>query len=538
MRNALMIAVVGAAVFSQSARAQGPSTYVPLANPPAPNNFTLWGDPANWTGPAPPDGPVPNGQDDSAVFTSPTATRNIDLDGQFTVGALTFDNSTATTFTNSIRNFNGLTDLLTFDAVGAGPVMITSSGIGTNQNLMRSEMYFEDNVVANVTNTAGNATAGALSITGNISGPGGLTKSGDGQLTVALNSGSNPGDPDVLAKAYTGPTVVNGGRFRLSPNAPLTMTSSFTINGGQLVFTGNGTFTLGPGNLNLSGNGPATGPYAAFPGTIRPGTNQVITITNNVVLQDDASVAVFGTATSLTLSGVISGPSTSTFRLDVFGGQPNNHGSLIVTGANTYSGGTDVVQGTFRLSGASATAGTGNVLVDGVSDRGNGILASGKLDIQSGVLNGIADTAIVSLTGGTFGGQAILGAGVNELIGGLVLGGVTQTVAGTYGSTSSSATFQNDAYFQGAGVFTIPAAPGQDGDYNEDGVVDAADYVAWRKTPGDFGGDPGGYNTWVANFGEGGPGSGSGSGAVPEPSTIAIAGLAALFALAQGRRRS
>jgi hypothetical protein len=170
-----------------------------------------------------------------------------------------------------------------------------------------------------------------------------------------------------------------------------------------------------------------------------------------------------------------------------------------------------------------------------VSDRGNGILGSGKLDIQSGVLNGIADTATVSLTGGTFGGQAILGAGVNELIGGLVLGGVTQTVAGTYGSTTSGAMFQNDAYFQGTGVFTIPAPAGQDGDYNEDGIVDAADYVAWRKTPGDFGGDPAGYNTWSANFGEGGPGSGGGSGAVPEPSTFVIASLTVLFALAGGR---
>ena len=98
--------------------------------------------------------------------------------------------------------------------------------------------------------------------------------------------------------------------------------------------------------------------------------------------------------------------------------------------------------------------------------------------------------------------------------------------------------FQNDAYFQGTGVFTIPATPGQDGDYNEDGIVDAADYVAWRKTPGDFGGDPDGYNTWVANFGEGALGSGGGSGAVPEPSTVVIASLTVLFALAGGWRRS
>jgi hypothetical protein len=64
---------------------------------------------------------------------------------------------------------------------------------------------------------------------------------------------------------------------------------------------------------------------------------------------------------------------------------------------------------------------------------------------------------------------------------------------------------------------------GQDGDHNGDGVVDAADYVAWRKDPAGNGGDPGGYDDWRANFGESG---GGGAGAVPEPSSIALVLLA------------
>jgi hypothetical protein len=39
------------------------------------------------------------------------------------------------------------------------------------------------------------------------------------------------------------------------------------------------------------------------------------------------------------------------------------------------------------------------------------------------------------------------------------------------------------------------------GDYNHNGVVDAADYVAWRKSPGSFSGNPSGYNTWRSHFG-------------------------------------
>jgi len=58
------------------------------------------------------------------------------------------------------------------------------------------------------------------------------------------------------------------------------------------------------------------------------------------------------------------------------------------------------------------------------------------------------------------------------------------------------------------------------GDFNLDGTVDAADYVAWRNTDG----TSAGYNTWRANFGQL---SGSGSVAaanatVPEPATLAL----------------
>jgi hypothetical protein len=50
----------------------------------------------------------------------------------------------------------------------------------------------------------------------------------------------------------------------------------------------------------------------------------------------------------------------------------------------------------------------------------------------------------------------------------------------------------------------VPAsASAPDGDHNGDGSVDAADYVAWRKDPANFGGNPAGYNEWRQNFGGG-----------------------------------
>jgi hypothetical protein len=70
------------------------------------------------------------------------------------------------------------------------------------------------------------------------------------------------------------------------------------------------------------------------------------------------------------------------------------------------------------------------------------------------------------------------------------------------------------------------------GDFNADGIVDAADYVAWRKN---FSGDQAMHDVWRANFGAS-LGSGSGaalpsaaplSAAVPEPGAVALAAVGA-----------
>jgi hypothetical protein len=69
-----------------------------------------------------------------------------------------------------------------------------------------------------------------------------------------------------------------------------------------------------------------------------------------------------------------------------------------------------------------------------------------------------------------------------------------------------------------------------DGDFNEDGTIDAADYVVWRKD----GLSEGDYNIWQGNFGEASPGVG-GAGGVPEPATAVLTAIAACLI---GIRRS
>jgi arabinogalactan endo-1,4-beta-galactosidase len=78
------------------------------------------------------------------------------------------------------------------------------------------------------------------------------------------------------------------------------------------------------------------------------------------------------------------------------------------------------------------------------------------------------------------------------------------------------------------------------GDFNKDGMVNAADYTVWRNGLGSLY-DAADYDDWKANFGSG-AGSGSGSAgvarfAVPEPACLRLLALGLAFLLRRQVRR-
>jgi autotransporter-associated beta strand protein len=318
--------------------------------------------------------------------------------------------------------------------------------------------------------------------------------------------------------------------LRLSQGGAPSATSSVTVNsGGQIMLitgaqgTNTGIYTFGSSAstvITLNGTG-----LAANPGALRleiantPPTQ----VTNLINLASTSSINVNNlTDNILKLNNTVSG--TGGLIVNSLGNAADV-GSLYLQGANTYSGGTTVDLGSLVIDGPTATAGAGNVLVDGSSAG-----TAGKMIINAGVLNAIADTATLTLTGGGTAGvadQGYVDLEASDTVGGLVLGGVNQA-PGTYGSTSSAATFRSDEYFVGPGVLTVAPAS-LPGDYNHNGIVDAGDYVLWRKTPADYGG-PGGYTTWRSNFGNP-PGSGSSmsASAVPEGSTLSLVAILTVF---------
>ena len=390
---------------------------------------------------------MPNAIGASAIFNSPTANRIVTNDSGaagFTVGSISLD--IASTFTNSLTTGTAGSNLKLNNG-GAG-VTITTTGTGTGNNTISVPLVFNDSVTAIVNQTSATSGAGSLNLTAAISGPGGFTKQGDGLATLGTGT-----------KTYTGATTLNGGRLRTSLLASPTATSSFTINAGaQLTLISAGTYTLGSGPLNLNGTGATSGPFAVFPGAIRSDTNLAITIANQVILQTNTLLHVEGSATgSLTFTNSVSGPGSLTLAA------PNssaNQGQLVLNAANSYLGGTFVNGGTIVLNSAFATLGAGSVTVDDFLSP----LSIAKLTIQSSVLNGIADTATLTLAGGGVAGLADenfveLQTGVIETVSGLVLGGVAQG-PGTYGSTLSGAANINDEYFSGTGIVTVVPEPG------------------------------------------------------------------------------
>jgi hypothetical protein len=97
------------------------------------------------------------------------------------------------------------------------------------------------------------------------------------------------------------------------------------------------------------------------------------------------------------------------------------------------------------------------------------------------------------------------------------------------GSSHSSAIFVSNL---------VASLPDDDGDFNHDGIVDAADYAVWRKKLAEVY-TPDHYYLWRANFGEtvGGAGGTATTVPVPEPVSIFLVALAAIVVIAgMGRK--
>ncbi|MEX0612037.1 MAG: hypothetical protein WD229_07940, partial [Pirellulales bacterium] len=206
------------------------------------------------------------------------------------------------------------------------------------------------------------------------------------------------------------------------------------------------------------------------------------------------------------------------------------------------SGDGDIVGNVSGAAGAQAIVGASPGLINVTGNWNNtGIDIALELDDLSASLVAGEQYDQLNITDAfTHGGSVTID--VSELVGpsseqqlkligwGSQAGTSSSTSVAFVGGSPLAHSFLADGFY-----VTVPGG-GLAGDYNNDGSIDAADYVVWRKTDG----SQDGYNTWRANFGQtagaGSAGATSPTAAVPEPAAwVVCLGIVAVGLLLRRR---
>jgi autotransporter-associated beta strand protein len=281
-------------------------------------------------------------------------------------GLLVFDLSSAATFTRTISGNGGVTQMapsilrLTGTNTYNGPTTISTGTIQLGSNTALGS--------SSVVSISGGAVLDLDSFSptiGSLAGSGTVTNtaaSGSSTLTLAPASGSTTTFSGVVqngpaataltlngagmvilagANTYTGPTTISSGTLQLN-NARAAQNSTVAVNGNSALAFGSGV------------TAPVLGGLAG-------------TVNVDLVTTDSAAVAltVGGNNASTTYTGTLSGSGSLT---------KAGTGALTLSGPNTYTGGTIVEAGILVASnGANGSAtGSGTVTLSG------GTLASGS----------------------------------------------------------------------------------------------------------------------------------------------------------------
>jgi autotransporter-associated beta strand protein len=204
--------------------------------------------------------------------------------------------------------------------------------------------------------------------------------------------------------------------------------------------------------------------------------------------------------------------------------------------------GTITVNGVVSGTGALTKSGAGTLTLNGTNSyTGSTVVQSGKLSLAVASLANAADVYIS--TGGTL---DLKFSGSPDVIDSLLFNGVSQVI-GTWGANGNVSATYHTSLITGTGVLQVTNGPAA-GDYNNNGILDAADYALWVKKVGAStitNRDPSNtgnigqvdYNTWERNFGKtAGTGAGAALTAVPEPSAAIIFLFAALLLNLRSKR--
>jgi autotransporter-associated beta strand protein len=392
----------------------------------------LWSINGNWL-----EGVAPSSAEQNVVLVFPAGAANtatVNDIPNLTVQSLTISGSLMQSYTLGGNNPITLT----------GP--ITDSSTVAGGGLPFNNIMFGITLAATQTITVSSAAGPGLQISGVISGSGGVTKAGAGFLDLpGANSytGTTTVSQGTLAGNIPGPLIIGDNVSpansaivmppTLNPNAPVTVNASGQLNVGLASLTigplsmvgGNVTIAGAPpsaiGMLTLNGDVTATADAAGNPATISGAGNLLLgsaartfTVTGSPTTPGMAiSVVIgdgFGIASNLAKAGA---------------------GTLALSAANTYTGGTTLTNGTLTV---------GN----------NGALGTGALALNGGTLQ--FTTFIALANAFTVGGPASIG-GSNEV----ELDGAGNLTAGNTLTITNTSFTVFLGILSGAGGLTVAA---------------------------------------------------------------------------------
>jgi autotransporter-associated beta strand protein len=319
--------------------------------------------------------------------------------------------------------------------------------------------------ITSVTRTltvSGSTSPAAL--TGTVSGPMSLIRSGTGTLTLS-----------GISNSYSGTTTITSGVLAVGSNSALG-TSGLSLNGGTLATSG-GARTLGnnttilasstvtpTNNLQFNGTFTNSGGNRVLSSTTSAGTT---TLNGNVFLSELSS-----TGRSLILAG--SGSSNPTFtvtgnvanfnggagtagRIQVGNGSSATAATLNLGGTNTHSGGTNVSTGsllnitTTGALGSSTLTATGTGSFD--NKTGSSLAVSNNMFLLGGSLT------FVGTNNMSMGNVAMSGANrsLTTTAGVLTITGITEDIAGRNFTKNGNGTLVLTGAAANTGIYTIGA---------------------------------------------------------------------------------
>ena len=493
----------------------------------------------------------------------------------------TADSATIINKGSNVTSYSGgVTRFL--DSSTAAQAVITNEGSGTTEFSAGGFTSFSG------TATAGHAQFFNLSSAGYGGNPGIVefsehSSAGDGTFTN--RNGANPGLTTFLDNSTAG-----SARFTLEGGA------AAGLNGGWLQFLDEST--AGDARITVSGGVVEdfhSGCYLFFGNRSTGGTARVEVFGNGLVdisRHDDPGLTI-GSIEGSGYVGLGARQLTvgSNDQSTEFSGAIQNGGSggvggsltkigagkLTLSGTNTYTGGTTVSGGTLAVNGSilgavavndgatlagSGTIGglvtveTGGTLSPGDSP---GVLTVGALTLDSGSLSKFelagtmpaeydrVNVSLLASLSGTL--QVLLDPAFTPAAGNSFDILDWGSISGTFGSIQLPALVGgmtwNASQLYVTGTLSVG---GVLGDYNQNGIVDVADYTVWRDALGQSGiglaadgdGDQmiteADYGIWKTNFGHhaGGGAGVNANAAVPEPATMVL--IAGILAICSRRR--